>query len=105
MPDKERYVQEMSRVLKPGGRIVIATWCEREADPPFTPEVRLNRPNAAASVIWFMRFSAVGEMLPPTTRLPTPHTLPRHRPEMLLHPKHFACTSLKLIVPRSLPLF
>ena len=24
-------MQEMSRVLKPGGRIVIATWCEREA--------------------------------------------------------------------------
>ena len=34
MPDKERYVQEMSRVLKPGGRIVIATWCEREATHP-----------------------------------------------------------------------
>eukprot|EP00962_Isochrysis_galbana_P045797 scaffold18160_cov56-Isochrysis_galbana.AAC.1 len=39
MPDKERYVQEMSRVLKPNGRIVIATWCEREEKPPFTPKV------------------------------------------------------------------
>lgn len=26
MPDKKRYVEEMVRVLKPGGRIVIATW-------------------------------------------------------------------------------
>mmetsp|Transcript_10404 Transcript_10404/g.32971 ORF Transcript_10404/g.32971 Transcript_10404/m.32971 type:complete len:384 (+) Transcript_10404:16-1167(+) len=40
MPDKERYVQEMSRVLKPGGRIVIATWCEREATPPFSAKER-----------------------------------------------------------------
>lgn len=26
MPDKKKYVEEMTRVLKPGGRIVIATW-------------------------------------------------------------------------------
>ena len=26
MPDKKRYVEEMVRVLKPGGRLVIATW-------------------------------------------------------------------------------
>ena len=31
MPDKKRYVEEMTRVLKPGGKIVIATWCQREA--------------------------------------------------------------------------
>ena len=30
MPDKEKYVQEMARVLKPGGRLVIATWCQRD---------------------------------------------------------------------------
>lgn len=40
MPDKEKYVQEMTRVLKPGGRIVIATWCERERPPEFTPKER-----------------------------------------------------------------
>jgi MPBQ/MSBQ methyltransferase len=33
MPDKVRYVEEMARVLKPGGRIVIATWCQREETP------------------------------------------------------------------------
>jgi MPBQ/MSBQ methyltransferase len=30
MPDKKLYVDEMTRVLKPGGRIVIATWCQRD---------------------------------------------------------------------------
>lgn len=41
MPDKVKYVEEMARVLKPGGRIVIATWCQREeGDKPFTPKER-----------------------------------------------------------------
>ena len=36
MPDKKRYVEEMTRVLKPGGKIVIATWCQRdEGNTPF----------------------------------------------------------------------
>jgi MPBQ/MSBQ methyltransferase len=40
MPDKARYVQEMTRVLKPGGRIVVATWCQRDDSvTPFTKEV------------------------------------------------------------------
>lgn len=30
MPDKKKYVEEMTRVLKPGGTIVIACWCQRE---------------------------------------------------------------------------
>ena len=42
MPDKKRYVEEMARVLKPGGRIVIATWCQRDEtrDTPFTQSER-----------------------------------------------------------------
>merc|ERR1719393_903312 len=40
MPDKKKYVEEMTRVLKPGGRIVVATWCERETPPEFTPKER-----------------------------------------------------------------
>lgn len=30
MPDKKKYVDEMVRVLKPGGTLVIACWCQRE---------------------------------------------------------------------------
>eukprot|EP00612_Vaucheria_litorea_P003330 CAMPEP_0171460002 /NCGR_PEP_ID=MMETSP0945-20130129/5047_1 /TAXON_ID=109269 /ORGANISM="Vaucheria litorea, Strain CCMP2940" /LENGTH=307 /DNA_ID=CAMNT_0011986107 /DNA_START=164 /DNA_END=1084 /DNA_ORIENTATION=- len=38
MPDKKLYVEEMTRVLKPGGRIVIATWCQRDDSvQKFTP--------------------------------------------------------------------
>lgn len=33
MPDKKAYVDEMMRVLKPGGTLVIATWCQREETP------------------------------------------------------------------------
>lgn len=28
MPDKEKYIEEMVRVLKPGGTLVIACWCQ-----------------------------------------------------------------------------
>jgi len=41
MPDKKKYVEEMARVLKPGGRIVIATWCQRdEGGRPFSRDER-----------------------------------------------------------------
>ena len=30
MPDKKKYVQEMMRVLKPGGKLVFACWCKRD---------------------------------------------------------------------------
>jgi MPBQ/MSBQ methyltransferase len=32
MPDKAAYVREMTRVLKPGGTLVLACWCQRDAD-------------------------------------------------------------------------
>lgn len=40
MPDKKKYVEEMTRVLAPGGNLVIAVWCERDPVPPFTNEER-----------------------------------------------------------------
>jgi MPBQ/MSBQ methyltransferase len=30
MPDKKAYIEEMMRVLKPGGKYVMATWCQRD---------------------------------------------------------------------------
>jgi MPBQ/MSBQ methyltransferase len=37
MPDKEAYINEMMRVLKPGGRFVMATWCQRDdREVPFS---------------------------------------------------------------------
>jgi MPBQ/MSBQ methyltransferase len=40
MPDKKKYVEEMTRVLKPGGKIVIATWCQRDdINKPFDEKV------------------------------------------------------------------
>jgi len=40
MPDKKKYVEEMSRVLAPGGKMVVATWCERDPTPPFSKSER-----------------------------------------------------------------
>ena len=35
----KKYVQEMARVLKPGGKMVIATWCQRDnSTQSFTAE-------------------------------------------------------------------
>jgi MPBQ/MSBQ methyltransferase len=42
MPDKGKYVEEMVRVLKPGGTLVIATWCQRSTPPAFTPREVVN---------------------------------------------------------------
>ncbi len=37
MPDKGSYIKGMVRVLKPGGRLIVATWCQRdEAGAPLT---------------------------------------------------------------------
>ncbi|HAJ59607.1 MAG TPA: SAM-dependent methyltransferase [Cyanobacteria bacterium UBA8543] len=33
MPDKEKFLQECYRVLKPGGKFLMATWCHRPVTP------------------------------------------------------------------------
>ncbi len=33
MPDKQKFLQECCRVLKPGGTLLLATWCHRPTDP------------------------------------------------------------------------
>jgi ubiquinone/menaquinone biosynthesis C-methylase UbiE len=40
MPDKAAAIREMRRVLAPGGRIAIATWCSLE-DTPGMPELNV----------------------------------------------------------------
>lgn len=32
MPDKTKFLSECYRVLKPGGKIILATWCHRETN-------------------------------------------------------------------------
>jgi tocopherol O-methyltransferase len=37
MPDKLKFLEECDRVLKPGGTLVMATWCHRPCQPPHPP--------------------------------------------------------------------
>ncbi len=37
MPDKQVFLQECFRVLKPGGTLILATWCHRSCLPPAGP--------------------------------------------------------------------
>lgn len=37
MPDKKLFLQECCRVLKPGGTLLLATWCHRPMEPPDGP--------------------------------------------------------------------
>jgi tocopherol O-methyltransferase len=32
MPDKDKFLEECYRVLKPGGRMILATWCHRSTE-------------------------------------------------------------------------
>ena len=32
MPDKQQFLQECYRVLKPGGKLILVTWCHRATD-------------------------------------------------------------------------
>jgi tocopherol O-methyltransferase len=37
MPDKQKFLQECYRVLKPGGKFIFVTWCHRPISPPHPP--------------------------------------------------------------------
>jgi tocopherol O-methyltransferase len=36
MPNKQQFLQECCRVLRPGGRLILATWCHRPLPPELT---------------------------------------------------------------------
>ncbi len=38
MPDKPQFLQECYRVLKPGGKFLMITWCHRPTPPALTPD-------------------------------------------------------------------
>lgn len=38
MPDKQKFLQECYRVLKPGGKFLFVTWCHRPTPPVLTPD-------------------------------------------------------------------
>jgi tocopherol O-methyltransferase len=38
MPDKTKFMQECYRVLKPGGTMIMVTWCHRPLDTPLTAD-------------------------------------------------------------------
>ncbi|MBW4509515.1 MAG: methyltransferase domain-containing protein [Scytonematopsis contorta HA4267-MV1] len=43
MPDKVKYMQQCYRVLKPGGTLIMVTWCHRPTDTsPLTQEEQKN---------------------------------------------------------------
>ena len=37
MPDKAQFLRECCRLLKPGGRLILATWCHRNTTAPQSP--------------------------------------------------------------------
>jgi tocopherol O-methyltransferase len=43
MPDKKAFLAECRRILKPGGRLVVATWCSRDAAPTAAEDTLLRR--------------------------------------------------------------
>ncbi|MEM9219787.1 MAG: methyltransferase domain-containing protein [Cyanobacteria bacterium P01_F01_bin.150] len=69
MPDKTKFLQECCRVLKPGGRLIMATWCHRTPTPPLTTQEKysleqLYRLYHLPYVIALSDYEAIAQTLP-----------------------------------------
>jgi SAM-dependent methyltransferase len=70
MPDKAQFVSELSRVAKPGGRVIIVTWCHRDLEPGgraalTTGPLRPGSPRAKRALVsWAVRGSGRPRALP-----------------------------------------
>jgi len=77
MPDKEAYINEMMRVLKPGGKFVMATWCQRDdREVPFSEkdERDLNFLYEEWTHPYFISIEKYAELIEATGLMNTPTT-------------------------------
>jgi tocopherol O-methyltransferase len=70
MPDKVKFLQECYRVLKPGGKLIMVTWCHRPTDnSPLTTEEQkqlqeIYRVYCLPYVISLPEYQAIASQLP-----------------------------------------
>ncbi|AFZ01103.1 methyltransferase domain-containing protein [Calothrix sp. PCC 6303] len=70
MPDKVKFLQECHRVLKPGGKLIMVTWCHRPTDnSPLTAEEQkqlqeIYRVYCLPYVISLPEYQAIASQLP-----------------------------------------
>jgi tocopherol O-methyltransferase len=70
MPDKTKFLQECYRVLKPGGKLIIVTWCHRPThDSPLTADEQKHLQNiyrvyCLPYVISLPEYEAIARQLP-----------------------------------------
>ncbi|GBE93083.1 methyltransferase domain-containing protein [Nostoc cycadae] len=70
MPDKTKFLQECYRVLKPGGTLIMATWCHRATDEtPLTADEQkhlqdIYRVYCLPYVISLPEYEAIAHQLP-----------------------------------------
>ena len=74
LPDKKKYVEEMVRVLKPGGTLVIATWCQRDdavasRSAPASPLTNLNYLYKEWAHPYFISIDAYAELVGGTGKM------------------------------------
>uniref|UniRef100_A0A6U2CZN2 Methyltransferase domain-containing protein n=1 Tax=Hemiselmis andersenii TaxID=464988 RepID=A0A6U2CZN2_HEMAN len=69
MPDKRKYIEEMSRVLKPGGTLVVATWCQKEGDITPSEQKDLNFLYEEWAHPYFVSYEEYGRLMKGTGKM------------------------------------